>query len=554
MVQMHDNSYANEGAFAIGLEGIVPISPSPTPLVPGGIVKGTIDAPIDVKQFTFDGHKGDVITLAMTSAATQGGFVADANVFTPSGVNIDNFTATGQRYLTLPEDGTYMVQMHDNSYANEGAFAIGLEGIVPISPSPTPLVPGGIVKGTIDAPIDVKQFTFDGQAGDIITLAMTSTATHGGFVADANVFAPSGTDIDNFTATGQRYLTLQETGTYMVQMHDNNYADEGAFTIGLEGIAPISPGSKPLLPGGIVKGTIDAPIDVKQFTFDGHKGDIITLAMTSTATHGGFVADANVFTPSGNNIDNFTATGQRYLTLPEDGTYMVQVHDNSYASEGAFTIGLEGIAPISPGARPLVSGGIVKGTIDAAIDVKQFTFTAQDGDVLALSMTSTATQGGFVADANVFAPSGTNIDNFTATGMRYITVHETGTFMVQVHDTNYNRKGAFTLGLEGISPPSPHTPTLLRRRPRTGVITQPNGVVQYLFSAQANATLHITLASRADQRGFLAHAEIFDSAGNMVTSFSAGRQTFVAPDTGVYLLQIHDANFAKKGHFTITIS
>src|SRR5262249_50705269 len=158
-----------------------PFSPDSLPLVRGGFVKGTIDAPIDVKQYLFAGKPGDVITLSLGSTATQSGFSAFVNVFAPSGTNIDNFTATGPRQLDLTEDGTYLVQVHDNDYVQKGAYVIGLQTITSTVPPPTPLVRGGFVTVPIEAPNGIKQFTFTAKAGDVVALSMASTVIEAGF-------------------------------------------------------------------------------------------------------------------------------------------------------------------------------------------------------------------------------------------------------------------------------------------------------------------------------------------------------------------------------------
>jgi hypothetical protein len=421
---------------------------------------------------------------------------------------------------------------------------------------PSTLPYGGIVSGAITSMGDSAfvDYTFSASKGDQYTLAMTSTPTSDGFSAYANLIAPSSTVADNFSATGQRAESADETGTYTVRVHDYYGTHTGTFTLGLEGINPISPNPTPLIRGGIVGGTIDAPLDVKQFTFTGQQGDDITLAMTSTATSSGFSAYANVYGPSGDNIDNFSATGQRSITLPESGTFMVNVHDYYFASKGAFTIGLEGTHPMSPSPTPLVPGGFVTGSITAPIDVRQFTFTASDGDLLGLSLTSTPTQPSFSAYANVYAPSGDNIDNFSATGLRYLTVHETGTYMVQLHDYYYTKTGTFKIGLEGIAPHSPDALALPAGQAVGGTITQTNDDVQYLFYGKQNDKVTVTMTSTADQASFSAYANVYGPSGDNIDNFSATtNRAITLPETGTFLIQVHDYYFAKKGHFTLRV-
>src|SRR5262249_8859924 len=149
------------------------------------------------------------------------------------------------------------------------------------------------------------------------------------------------------------------------QVRDDNYTQTGKYTIGLEGLSPISPGSTPLAKGGIVSGAIGQPTEKDQWTFSGSTGDRIELISTSTATHAGFTAYVDVYGPSGTLIAGFWPGDNVTLDLPETGTYMVQVRDDNYVQTGKYTIGLESLSPPSPNAHKLSHTRTVTGSITA---------------------------------------------------------------------------------------------------------------------------------------------------------------------------------------------
>src|SRR5262245_10174349 len=60
----------------------------------------------------------------------------------------------------------------------------------------------------------------------------------------------------------------------------------------------------------------------------------------------------------------------------------------------------------------LSMGGIVSGSIDKAREVDSWTFSGSTGHRIELITTSTPTQSGFHAYADVFAPSGTRVAGF----------------------------------------------------------------------------------------------------------------------------------------------
>ncbi len=423
-----------------------------TTLPYGAIVSGSIDGPAATQVYTFNATKGDQFTLAMTGTATEAGFDAYADLYAPSKTGVDSFGVAGQRYYTAKESGTYSVQVHDYDSAETGTFTLGLEGIKPVSPNPTPLVPGGIVGGAIGAAIDVKQFTFAGHVGDQITLAMTSTPAQANFDAYADFFAPSGKGIDSFGAAGQRYYTLKETGTFMVQVHDYDYAQKGAFTIGLEGIHPISPKPIALVPGGFVTGTTSAGIDVKQYTFHANEDDIFAVSLTGTATQAGFDAYADLWAPSGEGLDSFGVAGLRYYTAKESGTFMLQLHDYDYGQAGKFKIGLESIKPASPDALALRAGRGVAGIVGQSNDDVQFVFFGRQNDVVKFTLSGTPIQSGFDVYADLFGPSGTGVDSFGAATARSETLKETGWQLLQVHDYDFGQAGKFTIQIDWAAP------------------------------------------------------------------------------------------------------
>src|SRR5690606_4936578 len=98
---------------------------------------------------------------------------------------------------------------------------------------------------TIEAPGEVDQYTFTGEAGGIVTLTLVQT---GGFPvgssvtnARATLFSPAGTPIITFDSNGQQDIVLPETGTYIIQVQAESLFHTGSYSIGLEGLLPTNP-------------------------------------------------------------------------------------------------------------------------------------------------------------------------------------------------------------------------------------------------------------------------------------------------------------------------
>jgi len=416
----------------------------------------------------------------------------------------------------------------------------------------SPLIKGGISSGSIASAGEVDTWTFEGAKGDRIQLISEKTSSASGFSVSAQVFNPSGSRLASFSAGSNTVVDLNFSGSYTVQVRDSARRQTGTYSIGLEGINPISPNPVALMKGGIVSGSILASLEKDQFTFTAKPGDRYEIITASTATIVGFRAHATVFAPSGSRIVEFFP-GQNIVLqdFEETGTYMVQVRDDSYKQTGSYTIGLEGIKPLSPNPVALVKGGIVSGSILRSLEKDQFTFTAKPGERHEIITTSTATVAGFKAYTVVFAPSGTRIAQF-GPGHNIVLqdFKETGTYMVQVRDDNYTRTGTYTIGLEGINPISPNARTLTPSTTVSRSINAASQKDQWIISVPVGKKLSITLSGTAIDSRFEAYAEVYNSAGRKIGAMRSGTSTFAVP-AGVYLIQVRDNSLFSRGEYKL---
>lgn len=523
----------------------------PANLIPGDIVGGAVGAAGEIDAWTFTGATGDRIELITTSTPTQSGFNAYSDVYAPSGTRVAGFWANTNVVLTLAESGTFTVKVRDDTYLETGTYTVGLEGLAPISPGAAALVKGGIVSGSIDARTEKDQLTFVGTAGERIELITTSTPSRSGFAAYTDIYAPSGTRVGGFWANDNVVLTLAETGTYMLQVRDDNLAETGGYTVGFEGMLPISPNPSPAVKGGIVSGAIELRTEKDQWTFDGVEGQRIELISTSTPKTAGFAAYIDVYAPSGTRVAGFWAGNNVVLDLQETGTYMLQVRDDNYVETGSYTIGFEGLNPISPAPGALVKGGIVGGGIDARTEKDQWTFPAAAGDRIELISTSTPTTAGFAAYVDVYAPSGTRVGGFWANTNVTFDLTETGTYLVQVRDDNYLETGKYSIALESLKPASPDARRLPPNVTRSGAISTRTEKDQWTVRVPAGKSLRLVLSGTAITPGFRVYANVFDAAGNRVGGMWAGKQTFTL-EPGTYTIQVCDASYLKRGNYKLT--
>lgn len=98
------------------------------------------------------------------------------------------------------------------------------------------LLCGDLSAGTITAPGETDLFTFSGQAGELTTLALTSTS---GFATRPNsrsaaltVFTPAGAAVGStILSNGQAQYALPATGSYTARVSADRLALTGSFTL-----------------------------------------------------------------------------------------------------------------------------------------------------------------------------------------------------------------------------------------------------------------------------------------------------------------------------------
>ena len=125
------NNLVTTGGYNLGLEGIAPTSPDPTPITLGDLLSGTIDAAGEADLFTFAGTAGDVIALTLVETTSWGPTCCGTNdarmtLFSSAGAELAFFDSNGQLEVTLPADGTYLIRVTANNLVSTGSYDLGV--------------------------------------------------------------------------------------------------------------------------------------------------------------------------------------------------------------------------------------------------------------------------------------------------------------------------------------------------------------------------------------------------------------------------------------------
>ena len=241
-IRVSANNLATTGSYNISRECLSPVqSPDAVPMPCGGFATGTIGAPGETDLYTLTGQAGQIISLAIAStdgfATSPSSRSAVLTLFAPSGAVVGTLASNSQALLTLPMNGVYAIRVSANNLATTGSYNISRECLSPVqSPDVVPIACGALAAGTIAAPGETDLFAFTGSAGQIISLALTST---GGFTTRPSsrsvvltMFASAGTAVGGTLASNsQSPYTLPADGVYTLRVSANNLATTGSYTV-----------------------------------------------------------------------------------------------------------------------------------------------------------------------------------------------------------------------------------------------------------------------------------------------------------------------------------
>ena len=127
--------------------------------------------------------------------------------------------------------------MTANNLVSTGSYNLGLEGIAPTSPSPTAISCGDVLSGSITAQGEADLFTFNGGAGQAITITLAETTDWGGSFgandAQVTLFSPGGVQLTVFDSDGQADVTLAAAGVHVLRVTANTLLATGSYNIGV---------------------------------------------------------------------------------------------------------------------------------------------------------------------------------------------------------------------------------------------------------------------------------------------------------------------------------
>src|SRR5207253_2954950 len=209
------------------------------------------------------------------------------------------------------------------------------------------LPPGGpSLTATIATPGQNARPTFDGQAGQRISLKLSQVTITNSYVS---ILKPDGSPLGSnvYVSTNGGFVdthTLPVAGTYTILV-DPLDAASGSMTLTLYDVPPDLSGTVTIA-GPAPTATMTTPGQNARLNFDGQAGQRVSLKLSAVTISSSYVS---ILTPDGSPLggNTYAGTSGGFLDtrlLPAAGTYTVLV-DPQEASTGSMTLTLYDVPP-----------------------------------------------------------------------------------------------------------------------------------------------------------------------------------------------------------------
>jgi hypothetical protein len=233
-IQVVGSGFTATGQYNLGLDCRNPTAPVKAVLGCGALEPGSLTALGQVDQYTFQATAAnEILTLTLVDTGGFASGPAAVSLFAPSGRVLVNFlSANNQTQVTLPAAGTYVLQVVGSGLTATGQYNLGLDCRNPTAPVKAVLGCGALEPGSLTALGQVNQYTFQGQANEILTLTLVDTGGFASGPAAVSLFAPSGQVLVNFlSANNQTQVTLPAAGTYVLQVVGSGLTATGQYNV-----------------------------------------------------------------------------------------------------------------------------------------------------------------------------------------------------------------------------------------------------------------------------------------------------------------------------------
>lgn len=387
----------------------------------GQTLIGSLDNEDYRSLFIFSGRQGEIITIHMRTL--EGDLDPFLSLVDESGTGIAFSDDDGDHQnalldaVRLPHDGEYFIiatRFGHQQGSTSGSYELSLGRIgAAATPSGATIRYGDRIIGEITPEHPQIIYAFAGQRGEVVNIRMTRTSGNLDPFLDLataqGVILRSGDDDPSVTGTLDAAIlnfTLPETSYYLIaatRYGRDSGETSGSFLLSLEAIPEeqrgLAPSNAILLDyGKTVQGSISSEVPQKFYTFEGRRGDVITLSLARTFGNLSVLmilldSDLSELARVGDTAPQDRVNIPAY-TLPTDGNYYIMATRYEFSegiTEGNFDLTLTGRAGIGDGTYlEITYDSQTTGFLNDILPYESFVFTGKADDVITVRMEATS--------------------------------------------------------------------------------------------------------------------------------------------------------------------
>lgn len=425
----------------------------------GDMVEGELADDSLTHRYTFTGQQGDVVSITLISSdfdayltlLDEDGVVLTTNDDGAGSLNslIDSFV--------LPADGAYTIEASSFSRFSTGGYTLSLvEGSAPIVPTPAggtvvaqtggAISIGDSVSGTLGGGIPSTSYTFAGEAGQVVTIVLTSED----FDTYLRLQDPSGFEVayddDSAGNLDSRIgpYTLAANGTYTILAESFGGSSSGGYTLSLSTAEVDIIEYTQTIDGAFSEGSLSA-----LYTFSGQAGDVITISMNSddfdsylTLSQSG-QSGVSLITDDDSGGDLNSLIGP--YTLPSTGSYIITASSLGGTSVGDYTLRLNRVE-----LETIEIGDSIEASMGENTSSLFYSFQGEAGQVISIEVDSNGTLDTTLV---VRGPDGYQIGFDDDSGGSYdpelnrLALTQTGSYIIVVQPYTVGDTGDLTIEL-----------------------------------------------------------------------------------------------------------
>jgi hypothetical protein len=447
-ILVHDSDYTDTGPYGLSLSFVT--GQCGTQIDCAQTVTNNILLAGETHTYIFTGVAGQAVVLSTYSPDTS--LCVRVEVYSPSGQLLGtNLSDKPTGSIVLPATGTYTVLVHDRSYEGTGAYGLSLSFVT--GQCGTQIGCGQTVTGTIDFQGETDTYIFSGGAGQAIVISAFGTySTNAPYLCAAvDVYDPSGNYIGGMSCNdASTNIVLPATGTYTIRVHDGNYEDTGPYGLSLSFVTGQC--GTQIDCGQTITNAIEVPGETDTYVFNGTAGQVVVVDAYGTYSPNApyLCAAVDVYGPSGSYIGGMNCNGSSSgILLPATGTYTIRVHDGNYQDIGPYGLSLASVT--GQCGTQIGCGQTITNAIGMRAETHVYTFNGFAGETVIVNANSPDPD--LCVRARVYSATGQLLGtNVCDKPTSIITLQNTGTHTILVHDSNYQDQGVYSVSLLCLGP------------------------------------------------------------------------------------------------------